>query len=647
MLRRSVATPDLAAWRRFLSSTLLGFGSLLVLSGVIFFFAYNWAALHRFGKLGLLLAALVAACVTAWRLGEGLPSQFALLFAAVLVGPLLAVYGQAYQTGADAYELFVGWSVLILPWVVLARFSPLWLLLLLLLNTGLGLFWTQVFESYEDETMVLTHALLNGAAWGVYELFAARGVRWLRGRWMPRVLAVMTVTPLLGLSEELLFTHSPHSSQYVAFGLLVGVLGAMYFFHRRVHSDLFFLTLGAVCVMTLVTSLAGKHLFDSGSHSDHFGELLLMALIVIGEVGLAVWWLRAENRRMPEAESMSFKPSLRDVLPPELQESARAALAARQELTSGAPWYINALTGFGAWVASLFLISCLSLIVFASKGMGSLVLGLILTTGAVFMRRKSHNVFLTQLVLAMGLAGQGMFIGGVAALSDSESSTTHDTIIFSSLFVFQLVLLFVYPDVVQRFLSTVFASVALLILVRLLGPGALVDVGVVGLALLVHLLFLNQASLESGPLRERVTPAAFGLATTFLWELLVRTVFPNLYSGFHEHGSEQLPAGVLTMGLAAVTLYSAWRVLREVGTRQSGPAELTTFVSLGLMAVLTLQTPGVIATCGLLLLAFTGAAWCCWAWPSSSSSRSACTTTTAWRSPCWPSPSRCWAVGWC
>jgi hypothetical protein len=295
---------------------------------------------------------------------------------------------------------------------------------------------------------------------------------------------------------------------------------------------------------------------------------------------------------------MSFKPSLREVLPAQLQDSARAALATRPELTSGTPWYINALTGFGAWVASLFLIACLSLIIVAGKGVGAVVLGLILTTGAVFMRRKGHNVFLTQFVLALGLAGQGMFIGGVADLS------SNDTLICSTLLVFQAVLFFVYPDVVQRFLSALFASVALLILVRLLGPTALIDVAMVGLALLVHQLFLRQASLESGPLRERVTPAAFGLATTFLWELLVRTTFPSIYSSFSEASSNRLPPAVLTMGLAAVTLYTAWRVLREAGTRASGPAELTTFVSLGVLALLTLKTPGIIATCGLLLLGF-------------------------------------------
>ncbi len=43
---------------------------------------------------------------------------------------LLAVYGQTYQTGADPYELFFGWAILIIGWVAISRFAPLWPLLL-------------------------------------------------------------------------------------------------------------------------------------------------------------------------------------------------------------------------------------------------------------------------------------------------------------------------------------------------------------------------------------------------------------------------------------------------------------------------------------------------------------------------------------
>lgn len=297
-LELAVATPGKPAWRRFLSTVLLGFGSLLVLSGVIFFFAYNWAALHRFGKMGLLLAAIVAACVAAWRLGEGLAGQFALLFAAVLVGPLLAVYGQAYQTGADPYELFLGWSLLVLPWVALARFGPLWLLLLLLVDTGLGLYGDQVAEG-RGTVLTLMLALVNGGAWLVHELLARR-VSWLRGRWLPRVLAVMTIGPLLALADYMVL--SPGDADTVsslALGVLVVTMIAAYVFHRRVHSELFLLTLDAMCMMTLVTSFIGRALFKVNDFE--VGILFLMAVLIIGEVGLSVWWLRAEARGAEEA----------------------------------------------------------------------------------------------------------------------------------------------------------------------------------------------------------------------------------------------------------------------------------------------------------------------------------------------------------
>ena len=298
-LRLAVATPERPAWRRFLSAVLVGFGSLLVLSGVIYFFAYNWAALQRFGKMGLLLAAILAACVAAWRLGESLAGQFALLFAAVLVGPLFAVYGQAYQTGADPYELFLGWSVLILPWVALARFSPLWLLLLLLVNTGLGLFWFQVLDG-EAGTLLLVLALVNGGAWVAHEVLAARGIPWLSGRWLPRVLAMMTMAPLLVLAEVLVgVPREADASSWVGLFLLVGVMAAAYFFHRQVRSELFLLTLDAVSVMTLVTTFIGRVLFQEGDFDA--GIFFIMALLIIGEVGLTVWWLRAEARGPEEA----------------------------------------------------------------------------------------------------------------------------------------------------------------------------------------------------------------------------------------------------------------------------------------------------------------------------------------------------------
>ena len=55
----------------------------------------------------------------------GCPARPSCVLLSLLTGALLALSGQVYQTGADTFELFAWWAVLILPWVLVSRFSPL------------------------------------------------------------------------------------------------------------------------------------------------------------------------------------------------------------------------------------------------------------------------------------------------------------------------------------------------------------------------------------------------------------------------------------------------------------------------------------------------------------------------------------------
>jgi uncharacterized membrane protein len=296
-LHLSTASPSRPEWRRFLSTTLMALGTLLVLSGVIYFFAYNWAELHRFGKLGLIALAIAGTAVGAWRLGKGLAGQFSLLASAVLVGALLAVYGQIYQTGADPYELFVGWAALILPWVALSRFAPLWQFLLVLIDTGVILFWAQVLDGDEDSAawLAVVLGLLNGFAWATYEHFANAGVSWLQGRWVARSLAVLTVAPLLVAAEA--FIVAPEdvgAGAAVALLLVLGSLAADYALHRHLRGELFLLTLGVLCVMTLITTGVGRFLIVDIDLDEY--SLFVLPFVIIGEVAAAVWWLRNEAR---------------------------------------------------------------------------------------------------------------------------------------------------------------------------------------------------------------------------------------------------------------------------------------------------------------------------------------------------------------
>jgi len=109
-LRLSDATPSGSDWHRFLDKLLLGLGVLLAVSGVIFFFAYNWDEMSRLAKFALVQGMIVATLVGVWILGlDNISGKLTLLAAGILVGVLLALVGQTYQTGADTYELFAVW----------------------------------------------------------------------------------------------------------------------------------------------------------------------------------------------------------------------------------------------------------------------------------------------------------------------------------------------------------------------------------------------------------------------------------------------------------------------------------------------------------------------------------------------------------
>ncbi|MBI5485606.1 MAG: zinc-ribbon domain-containing protein, partial [Deltaproteobacteria bacterium] len=116
-LRIAGTLPRAPEWRRLLDSLALWMGAIFLAAAVIFFFAYNWKELGHFARFGIVELLLAVSVISAWRLGlEQMPGKAALLVATLLVGALLALVGQTYQTGADPWELFATWAIFVLPW---------------------------------------------------------------------------------------------------------------------------------------------------------------------------------------------------------------------------------------------------------------------------------------------------------------------------------------------------------------------------------------------------------------------------------------------------------------------------------------------------------------------------------------------------
>ena len=282
--------PSAADWRRFLDRVLLFMGVVLLASGVIFFFAFNWQDLGRYAKFALVEAPILAALVFAWRLGvDGIAGKATLLFASLMTGALLALVGQTYQTGADTFELFAAWAAAILPWTLLARFPALWIFWLALVNAAValyfltfGLFWGMLFA---PEKLAWLLFGLNTAALAVWEGLAAAGVAWLRERWSVRILATASGALITGLAFQDIVDW--RGSSHWGAPLWCAWIAVAYIAYRHWVKDVYVLAGGVLSAIVITTTLILKQLKMADS-----GALLFIGMLVIGMSAAGGYWLK-------------------------------------------------------------------------------------------------------------------------------------------------------------------------------------------------------------------------------------------------------------------------------------------------------------------------------------------------------------------
>lgn len=103
-----------------------------------------------------------------------------------------------YQTGADSYLFFGSWAVVILPWVVISRFQPLWFIALLVANLAL-LMWADVhfhflrFFGHFNWQMTTAFILLNESVLLLREGTTLIHTPIHTGRWFPRLVALSLI----------------------------------------------------------------------------------------------------------------------------------------------------------------------------------------------------------------------------------------------------------------------------------------------------------------------------------------------------------------------------------------------------------------------------------------------------------------------
>lgn len=292
----STEPPEIKGWQAFLKQFLMAAGVLAIVAGVIFFLAFNWDEMGRFGKFalveGLLVLAVVVYLVWARRRSHWLRATL-LLAIALLVGGTLALLGQTYQSGADTWELFALWALLITPLVLVGQTSGLWLLWGGLWNLAMWLYLDAVGLQGWVESLIggvsLPFVGLNLLLGLVGEMLALGGRRcsyppFLHNRFAAQMFMGVLMVCLTALAFAALFDSRVSLIWLAGYGLVSMVLA---FCYRWLLFDLPLLV-GLVLSWVLVGTAAVARLLDLAWQGDHF---LLLSIVLMGLSSLGGYWL--------------------------------------------------------------------------------------------------------------------------------------------------------------------------------------------------------------------------------------------------------------------------------------------------------------------------------------------------------------------
>lgn len=292
------ASPLSTSWINFLRLSMMWLGIVAVSSGVIFFFAYNWQEMSRLTKFSLIEISMVLSAIVYVRLSSNpLITTATLMGMTLLTGGLLALVGQSYQTGADPWQLFAIWSLLMLPWAVISRSNVLWIFWLVLVNLSAALFMDVNYYFagmiFNDIAQTWVFALLNSSLLIGFEVAEYIKITKtnnkqsfkLKHRYVHQLLAFSSGIAVTFVAINALF-ESRAGFSGIAFYLGWLLLGFYYYFKRQ--TDLFILSSIIFSLITFVASLLIK-LLDSWMDS---GGFLLISIAIIGLSTFAGLWLK-------------------------------------------------------------------------------------------------------------------------------------------------------------------------------------------------------------------------------------------------------------------------------------------------------------------------------------------------------------------
>lgn len=264
---------------------LTGLAGLLCGLGLILAIAANWGELPRSAQFGLLQAAVALGLLgVVARPALGTPLG---LWSLLATGGLLAFFGQTYQTGADAWQLFALWAAFTLPLALGVRADAVWGAWSVVATTALAL-WVHTHLGHrwraEPQDLPVHLAGWAGAMALLWAFSSVPGRRCGVGLWARRTMAWLALAQVTATALTALFGEQPLAPTLLA---LVALAAAAWVLARPAQLDLFNLSAAALALNVVLVGGAARLLF-AGSGGGDIGRFLLLGLFAAGLLAASV-----------------------------------------------------------------------------------------------------------------------------------------------------------------------------------------------------------------------------------------------------------------------------------------------------------------------------------------------------------------------
>jgi len=237
---------------------------------IVMFVAYNWDGLSRFEKFAIAQGAFALPILILMFVKNPIIKEVLLFSASILIGANLALIGQVYQSGADSWQLFALWAMLLLPFIYAQKSTSIYLLFIVIVNLSIYLYYDiyRWFYYYLGYSYLLIALALNTIFW----LFSVT----IKNRLLEVILAIAIIVQATIFAINNITNINSQSWLIIIY---LAYMAAIYYFYRVKSLNMFYMQLFIISINVTFIVWASYHIFSKTKGS---GAMIISSFIMLG-----------------------------------------------------------------------------------------------------------------------------------------------------------------------------------------------------------------------------------------------------------------------------------------------------------------------------------------------------------------------------